>query len=74
MKKFNARQEILKYGKPFATHSGGYEILFEPHLLGSMVNIRGKKEELRGSWLLADAPAQFVLALGTAARKLNQSK
>lgn len=71
MKTFDARAAILKYGKPFATFYGKYEILFAPHMLGSMVTVRSKqKDDLCGDYLLADAPIDFVVALGAAAHEL----
>ena len=71
MKTYDARQEILKYGKPFATQFGKYEIQFEPHLLGSLVRVSFRsKDDFCGDWLLADAPAGFIVALGAAAKQL----
>lgn len=72
-KSFDARQEILKYNKPFATTFGKYEVRFEPHLLGSFVHVSTKtKDEVCGTYLFADASTLFVVALGAAARELNK--
>lgn len=72
----DARIEILKYGKRFATTLYGmYELQFEPHLMGSMIHVSSKvKDDRTGTWLLAEAPTDFILALGNAAKILNKSK
>lgn len=73
MKTYDARSEIVKYGKPFATVFGKYEIQFEPHLLGSIVRVSSRpKDEYCGDYLLADAPTGFIVALGSAAKRLKQ--
>lgn len=70
---FNARQELNKVRTPFATQYGKYELIFTPHLVGSMIVVRTKeKDDLCGDWLLADAPSNFVVALGSAAMKLKE--
>lgn len=72
MKTFNARQLLTKTTKPFATRYKKYEVLFTPHFLGSMIEVKSKnKDSLCGTWLLADAPTDIVFALAHAAKKLK---
>lgn len=75
MKTYDERSEILKYGKPFATQFGKYELQFEPHMLGSMIKVSSRsKDDCCGTYLFADAPTGFIVALGSAARRLNHQK
>ena len=73
MKTFDARRELARQKQPFATQFGKYELQFQPHLLGSMILVTSRaRDEFCGTWLLSDAPAGFVVALGSALVRLRE--